>query len=223
MLSPVDKSSLSVEVANILRLGILGGTINPGQKLLEEELSRQMNTSRGPIRDAFIRLEHEGLVIREPNKSVTVVQMTEEDVEEIHSLRLSLELLALRYLCTEKSVVDLEPLRATITKLRECISSGAKLEEAVEIDLSFHEAIVSASGHRRLYNLWMSIKPQISFLISAKNIHALINFAGGANQHEELVAHIAAKDFPACKAALREHLLSVLKQLLKSYCAGPTQ
>jgi DNA-binding GntR family transcriptional regulator len=219
MLSPVDKSSLSVEVAKKIRVDIFNGRIRPGQKLLEQELSLQMNTSRGPVRDAFLRLEHEGLVSREPNRSVTVVSMTAEDVEEIHSLRLTLELLALRYTCAGRSDSIIAALERSVETLRKSLAAGANLEEAVEIDLEFHEEIVRASGHGRLYKLWLSIKPQIGFLIFTKNIHSVFNFAGGADQHEELVRAIAAKDYAKSEKILREHLTNVFNALLESFDA----
>lgn len=217
MLSPVDKSSLSVEVAKKIRVDIFSGRIRPGQKLLEQELSQQMNTSRGPIRDAFIRLEHEGLVYREPNRSVIVVDMTAEDVEEIHSLRLTLELLALRYICSGRSLTNIALLEGTVEKLRKSIAVGADLEDAVESDLEFHEEMVRASGHGRLYKLWLSIKPQIGFLIFTKNIHSVFNFASGADQHENLIRAIAARDYANGERILREHLTNVLNALLKSF------
>jgi len=106
MLTPIEKVSLSSEVSNRIRSSIFNGSLIPGQKLLEQELSEKMNTSRGPIREAFVLLEHEGLVIRQPNRSVIVVEMKETDVEEIHSIRLLLKLLTLRYLCDSNFIVN---------------------------------------------------------------------------------------------------------------------
>ena len=217
MLSPVDKSSLSVEVAKKIRVDIFSGRIMPGQKLLEQEFSLQMNTSRGPIRDAFVRLEHEGLVSREPNRSVRVVDMTAEDVEEIHSLRLTFELLALRYICSSRIAADVALLDRKVEKLRQSIAAGADLDKAVEIDLEFHEEMVRASGHGRLYKLWLSMKSQIGFLIFTKNIHSMFDFESGADQHEELIAAIAAKDYAKGERILRGHLTSVLNALLESF------
>jgi DNA-binding GntR family transcriptional regulator len=217
MLPPVDKRSLSVEVANTIRSSILNGRIKPGEKLLEQELSLQMNTSRGPIRDAFIRLEHEGLVVREPNRSVTVVDMTKEDVEEIHSIRLTLELLALRYLCSDRVCVDVSILRDAVEKLRAGIAQDESLDSVVDSDLAFHEELVRASGHSRLYKLWLSIKPQIGFLIFTRNAHNVLNFNGGADQHEALMNAVVAKDYPTCERILNDHLLSVLNYLLESF------
>jgi DNA-binding GntR family transcriptional regulator len=217
MLSPVDKSSLSVEVAKKIRVDIFNGRILPGQKLLEQELSEQMNTSRGPVRDAFVRLEHEGLVFREPNRSVTVVDMNAEDVEEIHSLRLNFELLALHYLCGDGMRADIGILEAAVAKLRKSIDTGAELEDLVETDLEFHEEMVRASGHGRLYKLWLSIKPQIGFLIFTKNIHSIFDFVAGAKEHEELISIIVRKEYEKGERILRIHLTSVLNALLETF------
>jgi DNA-binding GntR family transcriptional regulator len=217
MLTPIDKSSLSEEVAKKIRQSIFSGRIRPGEKLLEQELSTQLNTSRGPIRDAFIRLEHEGLVLREPNRTALVVEMSWEDVEEIYSLRLVLENLALRYLCNNHPPSAIASLEAAVEKLRRGLADGASLDEAVEHDLEFHEEVVRASGHGRLHKMWLSIRPQIGFLIFTKNIHNVLNFAGGADQHEELISAIIGKDYATCELLLKEHITNVLSALRDSF------
>jgi len=76
MLTAIERNSLAIEVAKRLQTEIISGRIKPGEKLLEQELSNMMKTSRGPVRDALIILEHEGLVVREYNRGATVVRMT---------------------------------------------------------------------------------------------------------------------------------------------------
>jgi DNA-binding GntR family transcriptional regulator len=56
-LTPVENMSLAIEVANKLRHEILVGSIRQGDRILESEVSSRMKTSRGPVRDALIRLE----------------------------------------------------------------------------------------------------------------------------------------------------------------------
>jgi len=217
MFTPIDKKSLSTEVSNRIRSSIFNGSLKPGQKLLEQELSERMNTSRGPIREAFILLEHEGLVIREANRSVVVVDLTETDVEEIHSIRLSLELLALHYLCANNVVVNTRPMAEAIAKLRSSIVDGSTLEDAVQHDLDFHEEMIRASGHSRLLKLWMSLRPQIGYLIFIKNIHSFFDFERGCDQHVEFIRLIDRKDYLNAEHLMRTHLTSVLDALLESF------
>jgi len=217
LLTPVPRSSLALEVAKKLRREILAGNIRPGERILEQEISAVMQTSRGPVRDALIRLEHEGLVVREPNRSAVVASMTVEDVEEVCSLRLSLETLALRYAMERTDEEDFASLHRANEALRESLATEFSLQRAVDHDLQFHEELVKSARHKRVLSMWQSIKPQIWFLIFSRNAHALENFTEGVRSHAELVEQIRRRDRQGGKANLTRHLEIAYAALRSNY------
>ena len=85
------KRSLSDEIIVRLRDAILTGAFPQGERLREENLAASLKVSRGPIREALSKLEREGLVVLNPNRGATVTMITRKDLDEIFSLRLSLE------------------------------------------------------------------------------------------------------------------------------------
>ena len=216
-LTPVARSSLALEVAKKLRREILTGNIKPGERILEQEISEVMRTSRGPVRDALIRLEHEGLVVREPNRSAVVATLTVDDVEEVCSLRLSLEMLALRYSIDRAQDEDLQILRITVSQLSECLRENFSLERAVDLDLWFHEEFVKSARHNRVLSMWRSIKPQIWFLIFSRNAFALENFRESEKSHAELVDSIERQDYETGKTNLTIHLQIDYSTLIANY------
>ena len=216
-LTPVPRSSLALEVAKKLRREILTGHIKPGERILEQEISEVMKTSRGPVRDALIRLEHEGLVVREPNRSAVVASMTVDDVEEVCSLRLSLEILALRYSIDRAQEEDLQRLHLVVGLLDECLKDSFTLERAVDLDLRFHEEFVNSARHDRVLSMWQSIKPQIWFLIFSRNAFALENFREGSRSHAELVDSIERQDYETAKTNLTRHLQIDYAALINIY------
>lgn len=217
MLTPVERSSLADEVVRKLRLEILTGNIKPGERILEQAISAMMKTSRGPVRDALNQLEHEGLVVREPNRSATVVSMTVNDVEEVHSLRLALELLALRYVMERARTVDFARLEGVVEALDECMNREFSLHEAVDLDLRFHEEFVKTSGHNRLLSIWQSIKTQIWFLIYSRNAFAIENFRVANATHKEFLDALHRRDVERCTSILQEHLDTAYAHLIESY------
>src|SRR5438132_8934189 len=90
------QQTLGDNVADSLREAIFGGVYEPGQRLIERDIASQLKVSRGPVRDAFARLEQEGLVRRTTNVGVVVPVLSHEDMEEVCSLRLTLEVWAIR-------------------------------------------------------------------------------------------------------------------------------
>src|ERR1700679_3306962 len=65
--------------------------LEPGQRLIERKLSRELGVSRVPLRESLMRLEREGLVKRVPYGPAHVPDFTNRDVVEMYSLRLLLE------------------------------------------------------------------------------------------------------------------------------------
>lgn len=217
MLTPIDRSSLSDEVVKRLRTEILTGSIKPGERILEQEISAKMHTSRGPVRDALIRLEHEGLIARERNRSATVVRMTSEDAEEVHSLRLVLELLALRYVMERVDDDDLRRLETAIESLRDCVSNNYSLHDAIDVDLLFHEVLVETAKHNRVLTMWRSIKPQIWFLIFTRNAFEMKSLEMAVETHLELLQFIRKRDHERARRILHEHLDDAYTKVIETF------
>lgn len=217
LLTPIERTSLADEVTSKLRIGILTGTIRPGERIREQEISAAMKTSRGPVRDALVQLEHEGLVVREPNRSATVVQMTAEDLEEVHSLRLSLELLALRYVIERAGEDDFARLLTASGALRECLENRGTLQEAVGLDLGFHEEFVKAAHHQRVLSMWQSIRPQVWFLIFSRNAAAITNFQDAIGTHGDLMDALRRRDLATGTSIIRDHLHNAYLNVLALY------
>lgn len=81
-LSIAPRLTLSDVVADSLRQAIVNDELKPGARLREEELSEQLQ-SRGPVRDAFILLEREGLVQASRHRGASVVELSANDLGEV--------------------------------------------------------------------------------------------------------------------------------------------
>src|SRR6266571_1852144 len=90
-LKPPPKRNLADAVTERMRDAILNGSFKPGQPLREEQLASMLDLSRGPVREALIRLEREGLVQVRRHRGAIVAQLSRTDVEEVYGLRLALE------------------------------------------------------------------------------------------------------------------------------------
>jgi len=219
MLTAIERESLAVEVANRIQDEIFAGNFEPGQKLLEQELSTRMKTSRGPIRDALAILEHKGLVIREFNHGATVVKMTAKDVDEIASLRLSLEELALKYVIRNACEDDIAILKEDIIAFRNCLKENYSDLAAVDLDLKFHEDMVEASRHSRLSSMWESIKTQIRFLILKRNAFSIREFERAADDHDKILSAIRDRNLEKGLEVLHLHDQKAYRRLIESFAA----
>src|SRR3954468_18403261 len=95
-MAPARRRGLADEVADRSGEVIFSGTYAPGAQLREVEVAAALQVSRGPVREALLRLEREGLVHNEWHRGATVMSLSARDAAELHSLRAVLEDLAVR-------------------------------------------------------------------------------------------------------------------------------
>src|SRR3954468_11717459 len=93
-----------------LHARIVAGELSPGERLVEEELAEQLGQSRGSIRTALLRLEHDGLVVRERNRGARVRRISAEEAVEILEARAALESLAAGYAALRRTDAEVEQL-----------------------------------------------------------------------------------------------------------------
>ncbi len=153
-------------VTDDLRDAIISHELEPGRRLAEDDLANQMGVSRGPVREALARLEREGLVVIERHKGARIASWGKSDVEEIFSLRLVLEQLAIEWACKNATAADFRAMEAPINEYRNLEDNQRTVKTVSRLDLEFHTAIFNAAHHDRLYRAWEILRSQIhSFLI----------------------------------------------------------
>jgi DNA-binding GntR family transcriptional regulator len=97
-----------------LREGILQGVV-PAGETSQVALARDLGVGRTPLREALRMLQHEGLVISEPNRRLQVASLTADDAEELYIMRITLEAAAIRITVPtlpSEGIADLEGLTA---------------------------------------------------------------------------------------------------------------
>jgi DNA-binding GntR family transcriptional regulator len=143
----VERSPLAVRVTENLRDAITAGDYPPGTRLVEEELARHLGVSRNLIREAFHRLETEGLIENDHYRGRSVIKLTRDDMAEIVSLRVTLECHAVELAINNLTEKDEECLRE---KARALVDESLKFREFIVAGLELHRAIAKISRSKRL-------------------------------------------------------------------------
>ena len=79
-----NRDTLHLKVCNVIREAIIRGDFKPGERLKQSDLAEKMGVSRMPVREAFRKLESEGLIKLEPHKGAVVKSISIKDIEEIY-------------------------------------------------------------------------------------------------------------------------------------------
>jgi DNA-binding GntR family transcriptional regulator len=212
-----ENRSLSVDIAGRLRRAILDGHFGPGERLGEELLARSMGVSRGPIREALLRLEREGLVVIRRNRGAFVAQLSTEDLDELYTLRVALERLALQRAICRATPQDLAEMQAVIDDMAASSERGVTEQEAAELDLRFHDLIYAAAEHRRLRECWTNLRPQIHILLLNRNVAHEDFRELLITSHQIILDAICDKDELAALAILDDHLHGSYERVATSY------
>jgi DNA-binding transcriptional regulator YhcF (GntR family) len=117
-LSLSNRRSLSDDVVDLLRAALVRGTFEPGQHLNEAGLAEKLGVSRGPIREAFVELQREGLLTLERHRGARVNRLSRTDIDEIYELRKALERLAVERAVRQATEDDFAAMSDVVTKLR---------------------------------------------------------------------------------------------------------
>ncbi|MFB0546849.1 MAG: GntR family transcriptional regulator, partial [Anaerolineae bacterium] len=135
----IEQSSLRHEVVDMIREAIISGKLEPGTHLAENALASQMSVSRAPIREALRQLEQEGLIVSIPNKGSFVKDFDEKDIDEVFTLRATLENLAMELALGEGlQESDFDHLAQLINSQKEAVENE-DFDRLTTLDVQFHE------------------------------------------------------------------------------------
>jgi DNA-binding GntR family transcriptional regulator len=208
----VDALPLRERVVSEIRHTILSGQAEPGAILRETELAQKLGVSRGPVRDALAVLEREGLVTSRPNHRARVAVLNLRDVEEIYSLRRSLEMLAARRAASNVTDADLQSMRKVLTRMDSALDRQ-DLIELSHLDASFHDHIYAATRHDRLYRAWADLRSQVTLFLVSRNTAAVTSREIVIGEHEAMLEALTARNADVLVRLTDEHLLSAYERL----------
>lgn len=204
------EDSLGERVAHELRVQVIGGRLRPGTHLVEGQLAERFDVSRGPVRDALRRLEAEGLVASQ-RRGVYVTGLGAEDVEELYTLRDSLESLALTLAMNKASDDDWAHSQSCVERMRRAAErSDARLFTAADLD--FHSRFYELSGHRRLIAVWEQYRPTFAVVLDITNAQD-VDLHAPAEDHATLLDAARRGDRELALTTLRAHLVGARDRL----------
>jgi DNA-binding GntR family transcriptional regulator len=210
--SPIAFRTIAEQIAGSIREAIAQGRISPAARLLEASLAREMGTSRAPVREALSQLEREGLVIKEPNRGARVVELTEDTVREVASLRGLLEGFGASLAAERLTASQFVALEAVVKDMERAVQT-ADYAQLVELDYQFHDFICRASGHRTLYETWSAISGKVRLYLSTTNL-MYRNLKLVARGHGEIVAALRSRDAMRASRVMQEHLGEMLNDFV---------
>ncbi len=200
----IDHNKLGEVVYQNIAEALIKGALRPGARLKIRDLAQEMGTSVTPVRDAILRLVHEGALLLKSPRDIRVPVLHPDRYLEIRTIRLKLEGLAAERAAAMADAADIKRLEMLISNNEEALSVR-DFARATEINQVFHFELANVAAmpilRGILHNLWLQMGPIISAAYGE----------GGRTMiehHYDVLDAIRKHDAQAAKQAIRDDILS---------------
>src|SRR5215208_6786043 len=197
-----------------LRGAILRGDLAPNQRLVEADMSSAFEMPRAAVRTALVRLEHEGLIEREPHRGARVRLVTEQEAVEILQARAALEGLAANQAARGITPAGTDQLRAVLERQRAALAKQDLLG-ASDVNAQLHAKIVELSGHATAQRLISALNSQM-VRFQFRTILIPGRPAQSHQEHSAIVEAVVTGDAKKAERAMHRHLTNVAQALARS-------
>lgn len=213
------KRPIADQMYDVLLQQFMSGDRGAGQSLNIGALSRELDVSQTPLREALARLEHTGLVEREALRGYRVAPvMTRTEVQQLMEARLVLEPKLAEQAALRKTDEFIGKLRETVDEFHQSAALADVEAKGFNLywrsDDRFHMLIAAQAGNPFLAMAYTALGGQIQrFRLFSKLGRTGAKFA--APEHSSILDAIASGDGPAAAAAMREHVIGATERLLE--------
>jgi GntR family transcriptional regulator, rspAB operon transcriptional repressor len=183
--------------------------LKPGMALTELGLARELGCSQGPVREALLRLQEDGLVLRSGHRGTYVTPLDPEEAEEILGLRKRIEVRAAPRAARAVDAAALKRLAELIGRMKAAAEAGDEYA-LIELDTAFHLEIFRLSGLRALEQILVRciLHSHRQKLWEPRHRRSLVETAA---RHDAIYALLAARDGTGLAAALGDHIDTIVE------------
>lgn len=211
---PIQREPLRSRIRDNLLQRILIGALPPGDKLGESALATELGVSRTPLREAFIRLEFEGMLESRPGRGFFVSPLDAKTARDIYSAVTKLERLTVRNSWNANGdELLLDELSRINAERRGALDDEVRL---VDLDLEWHNVLISCTDNAQLRDLISLLRIrqyryEYQFMKDRAHVRTAIE------EHDRIAAALARQDVDDATQTLTEHWRRGLELALANF------
>jgi DNA-binding GntR family transcriptional regulator len=192
-------------VYQALRNAIMCSDLRPGQRLVIDELARQLEVSAIPVREALQLLQSEGLVTSVPHVGAAVSPISRESIDEVFAVLEGLEIVASRSAAQRLTSLEAAELEGIALAMDEAVREGRN-EDWADLNSQFHLTISRLSAMpmllemtERVLSRWDRLR---RFYFNGVLVHRIEQ---AQEEHRELLQAMKDRDLPALERTVKRH------------------
>lgn len=197
-------------IVEAIRTAILVGDLLPGTRITEQQVKDLLKMSSSPIREAFNRLEAEGLLTRHPHMGTKVTEMDIKDAKELYLIQSLLQGTAVQ-ICTKKlTEEDIREAEGLNNHMRKLAKGKTDVKGLRVTNYKLHMILCGIKIYpwftRLISALWVRFPTQSLWLMPNRPKNSI-------QQHEKIINAIKKRDEILAGSLMRKHLESSRKAL----------
>ena len=194
---------LFIQAYEVIKMKILKGMFEPGERLLEAHLANELGVSRNPIREALRLLMQDGLVSTTASGQI-VHPMTIDDIKEIYECRMMVEPFAASLAAQRILPEETRVLYQYIDQAEKSFDAG-DIDKVIESNSAFHSSIVLYSHNQLVYSTFKTID---NLVVVSRNIEMKVHQRpiDYQDEHREMVSLLEEKNSCKIKDLVMHHI-----------------
>lgn len=210
--------SISDQIYDLLKKKILNSEIQPGERLMQEEVAEAFKASRTPVRQAFHILEKDGLVERLPQGGFRITRLDVETINDLFAIRAVLETYGVQLACDRIQSETIKTLRSIKEQADRLLESASiqrevKMRQLFELNSFFHETIYRSTKSGYLLELISNLRNTV-LRLRALGLRKDNTWRQSWDEHGQLIDCLDRKDKKAAGKLMRRHVASAMSNVL---------
>ncbi|MEW6264945.1 MAG: GntR family transcriptional regulator [Thermodesulfobacteriota bacterium] len=212
-MSTMTKKDLTQEVFLELRSRILNFKLLPGVRVSDKEMAEKFGLSRTPVREALIRLAEQGLLEARHNRGFTVKVFSTREVQDLYTLRATLEEMAVDLTTKNLDREKAQTLR-DILAAYPALMKDQNLAGFNDADEAFHRQIADYSHNALLAQTLKSLQGQVRLARLYDHLRP-VSFMETYREHTQILEHMTRGEAARARKAMARHILNSMKIIIK--------
>ena len=185
----------------------------PGQYINDTQIAAELDISRTPVREAFHRLENDGLLINEARRGWRVYSLSLEDIHEIFDVKEVVEGMIARKASECEDGALREDLSRALQRMREASDDGDS-DEWLQSDFALHDVLFAMAKNERAHRIVTNLNDQWH-RVRIGYVAMQARMQQSTIEHETFVKAILDHDPESAEFLMHEHLNGVRQELVR--------
>lgn len=209
---PNSNATYKQQAYDFIKSQIINLRFRPGEYITDSQIASQLKISRTPAREAFHRLEKEGLLINEARRGWKIYTLSLQDIHEIFDLKVAIEgMVALK--AAECQHEDLRSgLREALNDMQAAVEKG-DAGEWLKADLHLHEILFQMAGNERARSIINTLNDQWH-RVRIGFVALQIRARRSTEEHRSFINSVLNGEGDEAESLMRAHLNNVRDELV---------